>query len=391
MTIRTAWLPPTGQTRADTRLALSALGTPANSLAVNHGCTPGGLVLTGLTGPDGMRCRIGTGRAIVQGLSEQGSYPVAVTASEILEFEPGDPVLDRIDLVVLQVYDADHDGSGRTETVLRVVKGVPGAAPAAPATPGAALALYRVLVKANCSAATGGIPWSVPGVKVDVRHYTAALGGILPPRDPAFNGVYDGQYRDNKGRLERWDGTANAWRPNPGAIGLPDAPGTHAGQYRDSGDRLERWDGSSWRPHPVPTAAAFTADAGYTGGVTTFVEYLQDTPANSALAVTFLAPPSGRVLITVGARFHLLGASTTTFAEMSATVRQGGATVFAPDDTSVANLLGSSSPMQASVAGAWTVTGLTKYTTYTATTCYRISEAVGRAWFDNRFVRVDPL
>ncbi|MER5862354.1 hypothetical protein [Kitasatospora sp. NPDC002040] len=389
MTIRTAWLPPTGQTRADTRLALSALITPGNALAANHGCTPGGLNLTGLTGPDGMKCRIGTGRALVQGLSEQGSYPVAVTSSETLEFEPGDPTMDRVDLVVLQVYDTDHDNSGRTETVLRVIKGAPAAAPQPPATPGAALALYRVLVKANTSVANGGIAWTVDGIKVDVRHYTAALGGILPPRDPAFNGVYAGQYRDNLGRLERWDGTA--WRPNPGAVGLPGAPGVYAGQYRDTGDRMERWDGSSWRPYPVQTAVAFTADAGYTTGVTTFVETLNDTPTNSTLVATFLAPPSGRVAISLGCRMELLGAATTAFAEMSATVRQGGTTVFTPDDTSVAGLLNSASPMRVSVSNTFVITGLTKYTTYTATSCYRISEAVGRAWFDNRFVRVDPL
>ncbi|GAA1152123.1 hypothetical protein F4556_004065 [Kitasatospora gansuensis] len=389
MTIRTAWLPPTGQTRADTRLALSALTTPGNALAVNHGCTPGGLTLTGLTGADGMKCRIGTGRAVVQGLSEQGSYPVAVTSGETLEFEPGDPTMDRIDLIVLQVYDADYDNSGRTDAVLRVIKGAPAAAPVAPATPGCALALYRVLVKANASVANGGIAWAVDGVKVDVRHYTAALGGILPPRDPAFSGVYAGQYRDNGGRLERWDGTA--WRPNPGAVGLPSAPGVYAGQYRDTGDRMERWDGSAWRPYPIPTALAYTADAGYTTGVTTFVEYLADTPTNSTLAVTFLAPPSGRVAVSVGARFDLLGTTATTFAEMSATVRQGSTVASAPADETVATVLSTVSPTRVSASTTFVVTGLTKYSTYTATTCYRISEATGRAWFDNRYVRVDPL
>ena len=65
MTVRAAWLPPTGQTRADTRLASSAQAAPAGPLTTQHGCTPGGLGLTGLTGADAMKCVIGTGRATV--------------------------------------------------------------------------------------------------------------------------------------------------------------------------------------------------------------------------------------------------------------------------------------------------------------------------------------
>ncbi|MCZ0980863.1 hypothetical protein O1L60_22930 [Streptomyces diastatochromogenes] len=69
MTVRAAWLQSTGQTREDTRIALSALLTPAArappaaaALAARH--RAGRLRLTGASA---MQCTIGTGRAVIQG------------------------------------------------------------------------------------------------------------------------------------------------------------------------------------------------------------------------------------------------------------------------------------------------------------------------------------
>ncbi|XUM04519.1 hypothetical protein ACQ86F_15465 [Streptomyces venezuelae ATCC 10712] len=143
MTVRAAWLHSTGQTREDTRLALSALLTPNGQSAAETplrsrpGIVPGGLVLTGTAA---MQCSIGTGRAVVQGVdTAQGAYMLAVTAPETLTLADGDPQFGRIDLIELAVLDDAYDRSGATDAVVRVVRGTPrprrSCPPRAPAAP----------------------------------------------------------------------------------------------------------------------------------------------------------------------------------------------------------------------------------------------------------------
>lgn len=57
----------------------------------------------------------------------------------------------RIDLVVLQVYDDDVDGSGQTVALVEVEQGTPAASPVAPAVPSGAVALAQVSVAAGLS------------------------------------------------------------------------------------------------------------------------------------------------------------------------------------------------------------------------------------------------
>lgn len=252
MTVRAAWLQPTGQTREDTRLTLAALLTPSGQspeetpLRSRPGIVPGGFVLTG-TSP--MQCSIGTGRAIVQGKdTDQGAYLVAVTTPETLTIADGDPQHGRIDLIELAVVDNDYDNTGVTEAVVRLVKGTPSATPASPASgPGSTIPLYTVSVPAGTSAGTGGILWTTSAVTP--LHWPAvALGGIMPTS--GFKGAYVGQYRDAAGLLQRWDGTT--WISYPKAIGgiAPNgalATGSYTGQYRDNTGVLQRWDGTAWQ------------------------------------------------------------------------------------------------------------------------------------------------
>jgi len=252
MTVRAAWLQPTGQTREDTRLTLAALLTPSGAsaqetpLRSRPGILPGGFVLT----PTGaMECAIGTGRAILQGReTRQGAYLVAVTAPEQLTIEDGDAQYDRIDLIELAVIDDDYDKTGVTDAVIRVVKGVPAAAPQIPASgPGTTQRLYTVKVPKGTSAGTGGIGWTT-GALTTLHWPVVALGGITPAS--GFNGAYAGQYRDTSGMLQRWNGTA--WESYPRALGgiAPGSlvsTGSYTGQYRDSSGTLQRWDGSAWQ------------------------------------------------------------------------------------------------------------------------------------------------
>ncbi|MFJ8664542.1 hypothetical protein [Streptomyces sp. NPDC093600] len=251
MTVRAAWLQPTGQTREDTRLTLAALLTPSGQsaeetpLRSRSGIVPGGFVLTGTAA---MECTIGTGRAIIQGKeTRQGAYLVSAVSPEKITIEDGDPQYDRIDLIELAVLDNDYDKTGTTDAVIRLVKGAPAANPVAPAAgPGSTQALYTVRVPKNTSAGTGGIAWT--GGAVTTQHWpVVALGGILPTS--GFKGAYVGQYRDAGGMLQRWDGST--WVSYPKAIGgiAPStlSTGGYAGQYRDNAGILQRWDGSNWQ------------------------------------------------------------------------------------------------------------------------------------------------
>ncbi|GAA3900035.1 hypothetical protein GCM10022244_07730 [Streptomyces gulbargensis] len=252
MTVRAAWLQPTGQTREDTRLTLAALLTPSGQspdetpLRSRAGIVPGGFVLTD-TSP--MQCTIGTGRAIVQGKdTAQGAYLVAVTAPETFTIEDGDPQYDRIDLIELAVVDDAYDRTGTTEAVIRLVKGAPDATPTVPQSPaGSTLPLYTVRVPKGTSAGTGGIAWKTGAVTT--QHWPAvALGGIMPTS--GYRGAYTGQYRDAASLFQRWDGTN--WVSYPKAIGgiAPSgalATGSYTGQYRDNAGALQRWDGTAWQ------------------------------------------------------------------------------------------------------------------------------------------------
>ncbi|MGW0466848.1 hypothetical protein ACWDX6_16465 [Streptomyces sp. NPDC003027] len=252
MTVRAAWLQPTGQTREDTRLTLAALLTPSGQspeetpLRSRPGIVPGGFVLTG-TAP--MQCTIGTGRAIIQGKdTRQGAYLVSAVSPETIIIEDGDPQYDRVDLIELAVVDDDYDKTGATEAVIRLVKGEPAANAAAPASgPGSTVPLYTVRVPKAASAGTGGVGWT-SGAVTTLHWPVVALGGILPTS--GFKGAYVGQYRDAGGMLQRWDGTT--WSSYPKAIGGI-APGSaisaggYTGQYRDNAGILQRWDGSNWQ------------------------------------------------------------------------------------------------------------------------------------------------
>ncbi|MFE2166683.1 hypothetical protein ACFXB3_16725 [Streptomyces sp. NPDC059447] len=262
MTVRAAWLTAAGQTREDTRLALSALLTPNAQLDANiplksrAGVVPGGLNLTAVSA---MQCSIGTGRAVVQGDTGQGAYMVAVTAPETLTFSDGDPQLDRIDLVELVVLDDAYDRSGKTEAQIRLVKGTPAAVPAVPATPsGMAIPLYSVKVKAGTAAGNGGINWAE--AQTNLRYPTVALGGIVP--SDGFKGAYAGQYRDAGARFQRWDGTTwVSYPPEVGGIAPAGklTAGTYTGQYRDgAGGVLQRWDGTTWQYAEGRTAVLFS-------------------------------------------------------------------------------------------------------------------------------------
>lgn len=209
MTVRSAWLMPTGQTREDTRLAPTALVVQEAELRVRDGVLAGGNPWAA-TGAGAMTVQIGPGRALVQGTDAQGAYPVANDSAVSLTFADGAAQNGRIDSVVLRVNDSLFDG-GTTAARLEIVQGAASASPTPPVLPAASLRLWDVAVPAGTSAGTGGINWA--SALGDRRRYTAAAGGIIPRGwGLTFSGAYDGQYRDNGANLERWNSTAGAWQ-----------------------------------------------------------------------------------------------------------------------------------------------------------------------------------
>lgn len=213
MTVRAAWLLPTGQTREDTRLAPVGPMTAESEIRTRDGVLPGGNPFAA-TGAGAMTLQIGTGRAYVQGTTAQGAYPLVSDSAVTLTLADGDALFARIDTVALRVYDALFDTSGQTLARIEVVPGIPAATPAAPAMPSACLRLWDITVPAGASAGAGGITWA--SALADRRRYTAAAGGIIPRGwGQSFNGTHDGQYRDNGTGLERWSASAAAWQPYP--------------------------------------------------------------------------------------------------------------------------------------------------------------------------------
>ncbi|MFF3845284.1 hypothetical protein [Streptomyces sp. NPDC002328] len=394
MNARSAWLSPDGQTRGDTRVTQVGAVTPVTDVKGRSGVLPGsedgqyrvtGLWLAGTAGT--MSATVGVGRAVIQSTVSRGAYPVAVTEPVVLTFADGNPQYGRIDLVVLRVYDHDHDASSRNEAAVEIIQGEPKALPGAPVAPDASLVLFTVAVAAGTSAGTGGIDWD--NARVDRRPTTVAVGGILPTRsDDTAPGGYPGQYRDINDTLQRWNGSA--WVPYPKGIGgiAPAgavATGNHTGQYRESSSGvLQRWNGSVWLPAVTPAFFTSSIDSGSTTS-TVWTAALSGT-AVTALTLNFHGPSTGAVLLHFGARMTTTGSSTAT-AFMAPQISQNGTVTFPPHEDYAAVYGGA---VAGSVATMWRMYGLTPGALYTMTAMHRSSDAAVTCWFNNLFMRVEP-
>jgi hypothetical protein len=221
MAVTAAWNALTGLTRAAIRLS-TVLMTPTGSTTVRSGVIPGGtpLLLTGSS----MTGSVAPGRAVVQGTSAQGAYPVIVDAATSVSVANGHASLSRIDTVWLVVLDTDYDSSGSRQASIVYQQGTAGSgsAPTAPASGTAYLRLWDILVPAGASS---GSPINWGTALTDQRQYTVASGGITPG---AAAGSYAGQWRDAGGAsgiLERYSGSA--WEAavrlgNSGLVSLGD-------------------------------------------------------------------------------------------------------------------------------------------------------------------------
>jgi hypothetical protein len=390
MTVRTAWLTSTGQTREDTRLTQLGATLPADPLRVRSGILPGSADGTAkiagfwLKNQSGLSATIDPGRAVVQGMATQGGYPVTLTDITTVNLDPGDAQYDRYDLIVLQVHDSSYgDPSTPDGAAIEVVKGAAVAGAQPPALPDLALALYTVKVAANASSSNGLVDWANA---VDQRVTTVAVGGVLPVYgNSTVPGSYVGQLRDVSDVLQRWNGTA--WVPYPQGIGgiAPSSTntGAYTGQYRDvTAGRLQRWNGTAWA-EPIPYYV-YSGEAGV-GGSTTSVTYTPTLTGVGAFSLSFIAPSTGAVTIQLGARISVQ--NSTTNAWMAVNLMQGSTVFNAPNDDLA--LVGSGANFQ-SVSCMYRQYALTPGLTYTANLVHRANASGATCLYRNRFLRIDP-
>ncbi|MGY0485675.1 hypothetical protein [Streptomyces sp. WG-D5] len=142
--------------------------------------------------------------------------------------------------------------------------------------------------------------------------------------------------------------------------------------------------GTAWVPiAPVPVYRV-NVDDGDTAS-TSYVETLSNA-GGDPMAATFTVPASGQVIVTVGSYIRS-SASGTSY--MSANIRNAaGTVVLAADDNRSAAIQITS---RTSVSAQFLVSSLAVGTTHTATPAYRSSATTNTAYFDTRFIRVDPI
>lgn len=212
MTVRAVSIQPGSMSAEDFRLGLSAFLEPADILTARSGFVPGCVPTVTLTG--GLGVRVPKFRAIIQGSSatNQGVYGVINDGDEDFNLEAGG-TQDRIDLLVAWVRNDPYDVSGANDCRVTYVKGIEAASPVAPELPENALELGRQYVQAGASAAS---PLTAGNLTTITGPVMVGLGGIRPVSTllgGTGDGFYSGQYRDNNGTLERWNGTD--WVPYP--------------------------------------------------------------------------------------------------------------------------------------------------------------------------------
>ncbi|MFF3575790.1 hypothetical protein [Streptomyces mirabilis] len=141
--------------------------------------------------------------------------------------------------------------------------------------------------------------------------------------------------------------------------------------------------GSAWTQlAPGPVHKANT-----TAGTTTSTAYVETLTGSTGdpTTVTFTAPASGAVLVSVGAR---ISSSAATACHLSANIRLNTTVALAAADTRAALVVGTN---QCSATTQFQVTGLTVNGVYTATAAYKSAATTSTATFANRFITVTPV
>lgn len=146
----------------------------ASALGNEGVCGTADLAVTANPTPN-MTVRVATGEAWVAGDDDanQGWYYTRVSATETVTIPTAHVTYDRIDLIVIRVYDSEYGSAsaGADTAACEVVQGTPAASPVAPAVPDSALVLAQVTVQNGATAINSG----------DIADYRP-FARPLPPR-----------------------------------------------------------------------------------------------------------------------------------------------------------------------------------------------------------------
>jgi hypothetical protein len=152
--------------------------------------------------------------------SNNGSYWVSLGNVERLPLQAHHQTYDRVDLIVIRVYDSSVDSSGKYVAAAEVVAGTPAPSPVTPSTPSGALLLATVYTSNNGTISIG-----------DNREYTSTVGGVIPISSsfPSGAAVRPGQMVFLRDRRELYVWSGSAWEKVSQQGGLPKVPAMASG------------------------------------------------------------------------------------------------------------------------------------------------------------------
>lgn len=201
-------------TAAQLRMYMASLqaGTfsTATTLRARGGVHPGfgQELVTTQAGSPNMTVLVEAGACSVPGSesASQGNYFVINDAQVTLSIAAAHATLARIDIVVVNVRDAQYSGVNN-DAQLQVITGTPAGSPVAPAAPNNSITISQIAV--------GAAVTSIVNANItDTRDYAAALGGLINTRNiaaaPTSTQITEGQqiWSNAGNSLHVWDGSA---------------------------------------------------------------------------------------------------------------------------------------------------------------------------------------
>lgn len=263
-------------TALNDRMMLSGLTAgirTAGTLTSRGGVHPmaGGQFGVSQTGTPSMTLNVSSGVAYVPGSEapSQGLYACTNDASDTVVITTAHGTLPRIDSVIARVYDSAFSGA-LNQWQLEVVAGTAAASPVAPTLPNNSIRLYNVNV--------GAAVTSISNANLsDVREYVAAVGGIITVKNQTERDalqVPNGQVviRSDTGVIEAK--LAGVWQPR---------------------SQLALLVSNQVSTPPLNVLGTFV-----------------DFTSGAWPAITFNAPPSGRVRVTISAAISNTNTGTST-------------------------------------------------------------------------------
>lgn len=197
------------QLRMYTASLQAGMFSSATSLRARGGVHPGfgGEFAVTQAGSPNMTVLVESGACSIPGSesSTQGNYFVINDAQVTLSIAAAHATLNRIDIVVVNVRDAQYSGASN-DCQLQVITGTPASSPVAPTAPNNSITIAQVSVVAADTAITNG-------EITDTRFYMSAVGGVINARTdgtrPSSSEIGVNQLvatLDNK-KLYLWDGS----------------------------------------------------------------------------------------------------------------------------------------------------------------------------------------